>query len=97
MFELIRSNKRRSVALVGGFMLRVQRNGSGLSARSAGWVGFYPCAGARNEADETALARALHDKAGQAQLRSLRRDRHDAEESCWLHGEGWCLSKRELH
>src|SRR5205814_5405347 len=32
----------------GGFMLRLQRNGNGLSARSAGWVGVYPCAGARD-------------------------------------------------
>ncbi len=81
----------------GGFMLRLQREGNGLSARSAGWVGFYPCAGARSEADEAALGRALDDKIGQNALRSLRRDRHDADESCWLHGDGWCLSKRELH
>jgi len=81
----------------GGFMLRLQRNGSGLSARSAGWVGFYPCAGARNEADEAALGRALDDRLGQSALRSLRRDPHDADDSCWLHGEGWCLSRHELH
>lgn len=81
----------------GGFMLRLQRNGSGLSARSAGWVGFFPCAGARNEADEAALGRALDDRPGLAALRSLRRDPHDADDSCWLHGDGWCLSKRELH
>ncbi|WP_428662659.1 protein-L-isoaspartate O-methyltransferase family protein [Reyranella sp.] len=81
----------------GGFMLRLQRDGNGLSARSAGWVGFYPCAGARNAADEAALGRALDDRPGQAALRSLRRDPHDADETCWLHGDGWCLSKHELH
>jgi protein-L-isoaspartate(D-aspartate) O-methyltransferase len=81
----------------GGFMLRLQREHNGLSARSAGWVGFYPCAGARSEADEAALGRALDDKIGQNALRSLRRDPHDADDSCWLHGDGWCLSKRELH
>ncbi len=81
----------------GGFMLRLERRRNGLTARSAGWVGFYPCAGARNETDEAALGRALADKVGQAAVRSLRRDPHDADESCWLHGEGWCLSKRELH
>lgn len=81
----------------GGFMLRLQRNGKGLSARSAGWVGFYPCAGARNEADEAALGRALDDRMGQSAMRSLRRDPHDADGSCWLHGDGWCLSKHELH
>ena len=33
----------------GGFMLRLDRHGAKLAARSAGWVGFYPCAGARSE------------------------------------------------
>jgi protein-L-isoaspartate(D-aspartate) O-methyltransferase len=81
----------------GGFMLRVEREANRLLARSAGWVAFYPCAGARSDADEAALGRALDDKVGQAALRSLRRDRHHVDESCWLHGDGWCLSKRELH
>jgi len=81
----------------GGFMLRLQRNGNGLSARSLGWVGFYPCTGARSEVEEAALGRALDDKTGQAALRSLRRDPHDADSSCWLHGDSWCLSKHDLH
>jgi protein-L-isoaspartate(D-aspartate) O-methyltransferase len=80
----------------GGFMLRLDRHGDALSARSAGWVAFYPCAGARSEEDEAALTQALADPTGQQALRSLRRDRHDKEDSCWLHGNGWCLSKREL-
>lgn len=81
----------------GGFMLRVDRQGDALAARSLGWVGFYPCAGARSPEDETALAAALNDPAGQQALRSLRRDRHDKEETCWLHRDAWCLSRRELH
>ncbi len=81
----------------GGFMLSVRRKGNGYAARSAGWVGFYPCAGARSDADAAALDRALNDKAGQEAVRSLRRDPHDANDSCWLHGDGWCLSKHELH
>jgi protein-L-isoaspartate(D-aspartate) O-methyltransferase len=81
----------------GGFMLRLDRRGDGFSARSAGWVGFYPCAGARNPEDEVALGAALDDPFGQQAVRSLRRDTHDKEESCWLHRDAWCLSKRELH
>jgi protein-L-isoaspartate(D-aspartate) O-methyltransferase len=81
----------------GGFMLRLDRKSGGFSARSVGWVSFYPCAGARNEADAAALTRALDDSIGQAAVRSLRRDVHDADDSCWLHGDGWCLSKHELH
>jgi protein-L-isoaspartate(D-aspartate) O-methyltransferase len=81
----------------GGFMLRLDRRGEELAARSVGWAGFYPCAGARREEDEALLAHALHDSAGQRAVRSLRRDPHAKDETCWLHGDGWCLSKRELH
>jgi protein-L-isoaspartate(D-aspartate) O-methyltransferase len=80
-----------------GFMLRVDRHGKALRARSAGTVGFYPCAGARSEDDEKALARALGDTAGQRAITSLRRDPHEPGETCWLHRDGWCLSKRALH
>jgi protein-L-isoaspartate(D-aspartate) O-methyltransferase len=80
----------------GGFMLRVDRHGDDLAARSVGWVGFYPFAGARTTAQEVALGQALNDPAGQQMMRRLRRDHHDADETCWLHGAGWCLSKREL-
>ena len=80
-----------------GFMLRLDRRGNGFAARSAGWVGFYPCAGARSPEGEAALDAALADPAGQQAVRSLRRDFHDKDESCWLHRDGWCLSKHELH
>ena len=46
---------------------------------------------------EAALNEALADPAGQQAVRSLRRDPHDRDESCWLHRDGWCLSKRTLH
>ena len=81
----------------GGFMLRLDRRGEELAARSVGWAGFYPCAGASSREDQAALAQALYDAAGQRAVQSLRRDPHAKEESCWLHGNGWCLSKRELH
>jgi protein-L-isoaspartate(D-aspartate) O-methyltransferase len=80
----------------GGFMLRVDRRSNDFTARSLGWVGFYPFAGARVTDDEAALGRALADPAGQEQIRSLRRDRHEADQTCWLHRDGWCLSKRTL-
>jgi protein-L-isoaspartate(D-aspartate) O-methyltransferase len=81
----------------GGFMLRLDRRGNGFGARSAGFVGFYPCAGARSPEGEAALDAALADPAGQQAVRSLRRDVHDKDGSCWLHRDGWCLSKHELH
>ncbi len=80
-----------------GFMLRLDRHGGGFSARSAGRVGFFPCAGARDATEAAALSRALGDPAGLRELKSLRRDLHEADDSCWLHGDGWCLSKSEPH
>jgi protein-L-isoaspartate(D-aspartate) O-methyltransferase len=81
----------------GGFMLRLDRRGREVAARSAGWAGFYPCAGACGDEDQAALAQALNDGAGQQAVRSLRRNLHDRDETCWLHGNGWFLSKQELH
>lgn len=81
----------------GGFMLRLDRRGGQFAARSAGWVAFYPCAGARTPGDEAEIGKALTDPVGQAAVRSLRRDRHDADGTCWLHCDSWCLSKRDLH
>ncbi len=80
-----------------GFMLRLDRSATGIGARSAGRVGFFPCAGARDDAEAAALTRALADPAGQREIKTLRRDAHRPAKTCWLHGKGWCLSKRELH
>ena len=80
-----------------GFMLRLDRRGAGFNARSAGRCGFFHCVGARDDDEAAALQRALLDSQGQRELKSLRRDRHDPDETCWLHGDGWCLSKHGLH
>lgn len=80
-----------------GFMLRVDRHGMGFTARSVGRCGFFHCVGARDDVEAAALQRALDDPAGQLAMRSLRRDAHQPDESCWLHGKDWCLSKHELH
>jgi protein-L-isoaspartate(D-aspartate) O-methyltransferase len=80
-----------------GFLLRIDRTAGGLAARSAGNIGIFHAQGLRKGAEAAALVAALSDHAGYAALKSLRRDRHDKDETCWLHGDGWCLSKRELH
>jgi protein-L-isoaspartate(D-aspartate) O-methyltransferase len=79
-----------------GLLLRVDGTVAGLAARSVGNIGIYPCEGRRDAAEAAALDGALSDHAGRMALKSLRRDRHERDESCWLHGNGWCLSKREL-
>jgi len=79
-----------------GFLLRVDNTAQGLAAGMAGVIGIFHAQGLRDPAEAAAIAEVVGDFAGRAALKSLRRDRHDKEDTCWLHGKGWCLSKREL-
>jgi protein-L-isoaspartate(D-aspartate) O-methyltransferase len=76
----------------GGFMLRVVREGGALSARFISPVAIFPCAGSRDDALNVKLREALM-RGNFASVRSLRRDAHEPSETCWLHGEGFCLSQ----
>lgn len=76
-----------------GIVLRIERLGDGtaFAAEVVSGVGIYPCSGAREPEANRALVRALAG-GGRRFIRSLRLDAHAAEASCWLHGEGFCLS-----
>jgi protein-L-isoaspartate(D-aspartate) O-methyltransferase len=78
---------------LGGMMLLVTREPSQLSVKVVSSVGIFPCIGAIDrEADKraaTSLARADYDS-----IASLRRDSHDQDDSCWLHGNGFCFSAK---
>ena len=63
------------------------------AATLEGSVFFVDFAGARDAAVSNELAQALRRDEG-ASVRSLRCDAHAHEESCWLHGSGWCFSRR---
>jgi protein-L-isoaspartate(D-aspartate) O-methyltransferase len=79
-----------------GQILKVTRLHAGYSAALLGPCGFIPCINARDAASEAALAAAL--KGGDVdKVRSLRRDAHDPDETCWMHGDGVCLSRRALN
>jgi len=80
-----------------GMLLRIDRATDGFAARQAGNIGIFPCVGARDPADAETLGRALADYPGRLALKSLRRDPHDQDESCWLHRGDWCLSKRAVN
>jgi protein-L-isoaspartate(D-aspartate) O-methyltransferase len=63
------------------------------AAAAVSGVMIYPCAGARDERAARALSRSLGE-GGQRFVRALRCDPHAKEQSCWLHGDGFCLTTR---
>jgi protein-L-isoaspartate(D-aspartate) O-methyltransferase len=62
------------------------------AATLEGSVFFVDFSGARDPAVSSELARVL-SRDGGASVRSLRCDVHVKEDSCWLHGNGWCFSR----
>ena len=62
------------------------------AATLCGSVFFVDFEGARDPAASNELAQALKRDRG-ASVRSLRRDAHEKDASCWLHGHGWCFSR----
>jgi len=78
-----------------GFMLKVKREPSGYAARFMSSVMIFPCAGTRNEDANQRLQQSLM-KGTWTTVQSLRRDTHEADETCWLHGDDFCLSTSPL-
>jgi protein-L-isoaspartate(D-aspartate) O-methyltransferase len=79
-----------------GAMLLVKRcTEDGFAACFLCRAGFIDLQGARDPATSRRLAAALRRDRGTA-VKSLRRDTHGKDETCWLHGEGWCLSRRAI-
>jgi protein-L-isoaspartate(D-aspartate) O-methyltransferase len=77
-----------------GTMAHLTRTGADLFAAALeGSVFFVDFAGARDPAVSSELAKALRRDEG-AGVRSLRCDIHPQDDSCWLHGDGWCFSRR---
>lgn len=81
-------------ALGKGGVLEVCRRGERFAARFFSVVHIYPCLGCRDPALAGRLRAAL-TRGDAATVRSLRRDAHPAGDSCWLHGDGFCLSRQE--
>jgi protein-L-isoaspartate(D-aspartate) O-methyltransferase len=62
------------------------------AASLRGSVFFVDFEGARDPVVASELAHALRRDDGMS-VRSLRCDDHMKDESCWLHGDGWCFSR----
>lgn len=63
-------------------------------ARLQGGVSFIGFQGASDAETSSRLADLLR-RDGNKEVRALRLDAHGVEASCWLHGGGWCFSRRE--
>lgn len=64
------------------------------AARLQGGVSFIGFQGASDPEIGNLLEDLLRRDRGN-EVRALRLDAHDVEESCWLHGAGWCFSRQE--
>lgn len=74
------------------FLLRKVEEGRAWPVRMMSFTRHYPCLGTRDGADLAAVSAALPRTP--SKVASLRVDRHERDESCWLHDEDWCLSMR---
>jgi protein-L-isoaspartate(D-aspartate) O-methyltransferase len=78
----------------GAMALITRTSADGFAANLYYGVMFIPFTGARDPEVANQLAEALIRDQGKS-VQSLRLTPHDKDETCWLHGNGWCFSTRE--
>jgi protein-L-isoaspartate(D-aspartate) O-methyltransferase len=78
-----------------GRILKVTRQPEGFAASFISGVRIFSCVGGRDTELNQRLKEAF-ERDDWKSVQSLRRDPHDEQESCWLHGEQFCLSKTSL-
>lgn len=92
--DSLRPNGKLVLPLTGlygtGWVLKVV-NHKGYAAHFISSISIFPCAGAR-DADTARLLGEAFMSGGWAAVRSLRRDTHQIEPTCWLHSDNLCLS-----
>jgi protein-L-isoaspartate(D-aspartate) O-methyltransferase len=74
-----------------GGMLKVEYRAGGYAARFLSTVSVFPCVGARDAESNRRLRHALMRKPLKL-VQSLRREPHEINDTCWLHGNGFCFS-----
>jgi protein-L-isoaspartate(D-aspartate) O-methyltransferase len=82
-------------ALGQGIMTKIVRNDSGYSAEMVSPVAIFSGGNLRDPGLEPLIAKALRS-GGLLKLKSIRRDAHEAGETCVLHTSEVCLSMAEL-
>lgn len=76
-----------------GTVFLITRHEQGFKARSLTGIEIFSCDGARTKKG-TALLQVAFWKEKPDKVKLLRRDRHAATDSCWLHTKHFCLSKQ---
>jgi len=74
-----------------GFMLKVKREDQDYTAKFLSGVSVFHCIGSRDEGANQRLREAFM-RGVWGSVQSLRRDDHKSSDTCWLHGDGFCLS-----
>jgi len=76
-----------------GMVLLVTRSGDRFDARALTMVAIYSAVGLRDDEMNARLGKALMTGPMRwAAIKTLRRDAHEADATCCLHGDGFCLS-----
>lgn len=88
---LLRAGRSLHWSTQTGYVLQVTHEPRGYTARFISPVSIFSCIGARDPQSDRYLGDAFA-RGGWESVRSLRRDTHEAQPSCWLHGAGFCLS-----
>ena len=82
-----------------GAVIKIIRQGDRFAATFGPMVAIYPCSGARDPDMNVALQKGfvVWMQAGMKDsgVRSVRRDTHVADDTCWAHRDGFCLSMVE--
>jgi len=78
----------------GGWMMLVHRIGDKYEASFSSQVMIYSSPSGRDPKRNATLGRAFHEtlQGKRPHLRSIRRDAHQADATCWMHGDDVCLS-----
>jgi protein-L-isoaspartate(D-aspartate) O-methyltransferase len=76
-----------------GVMMLIRREGDRYAARLLTLVMIYSSSSVREAEVNELLAKQISPPK-LFSVQCLRRDAHDAEETCWLHGKDFCLSQR---
>lgn len=84
-----------SETLGAGLMTKIVRRSDGFSAHGLTPVGIYSCTSVRDPELEPLVRKAFTTQA-LLKVRSFRREPHEQDETCLMHGKGVCFSSVEL-